>query len=583
MALPRQLCPGAQALLQALIRGFSPCPRGHRPMQATFGPFCRIYASFTTSSKFPAAKDEETYTLADGAANKIKSVNANPQAFSVFSAGASKRRSEQLHHIAEQDRGHDARHTRLKGLLVPTHPLPAEEWEKLRDESFKPSFFENRMMDQMIASNSDINVAKSLLAFAAKESGGIEYKLLLKYLTLCVYQQQTAEISDVYDIMRARFKSLETGAYSLFIKAFSRLDRWQESLSLLELVKKTMTPSRRNYGDCIQGALLHQNADVAWALYSEMLRDGLMPHLDTLQAFFDAGQTLSDEHFNLKLLNVLEYLQDHQVYPGESFVHSIKSWFESIPGEKWEGRLTGVQNSGQCRSCGRGLESIQLKDEEYSTLKEAILTEVIQGKDTFRKTTPKELQEFRDFVHSCPAFDIVIDGLNVANITGRGCRSQILLDVLSSLAENNQRILVLGRKHMLTPSRSWDRRHMAIVQQRARCFFTDNISEDDPFLLYATMNSGNQCKFVTRDLLRDHKACLADSRIRRLFFKWQRGHQLVLPFYNPGKKVVFQTIASYDTVVQTTGDTWHVPYDVDGVERCTHEVPRKWLCLKRKA
>lgn len=53
-------------------------------------------------------------------------------------------------------------------------------------------------------------------------------------------------------------------------------------------------------------------------------------------------------------------------------------------------------------------------------------------------------------------------------------------------------------------------------------------SEDDPFLLYATLHSGRHCRFVSRDLMRDHKACLPDGGVRRLFFKWQRGHQLVV-------------------------------------------------------
>lgn len=46
--------------------------------------------------------------------------------------------------------------------------------------------------------------------------------------------------------------------------------------------------------------------------------------------------------------------------------------------------------------------------------------------------------------------------------------------------------------------------------------------------------------FVSRDLMRDHKACLADGTTRRLFFKWQRGHQLVVHGYAPGRRVRFQ-------------------------------------------
>lgn len=66
-------------------------------------------------------------------------------------------------------------------------------------------------------------------------------------------------------------------------------------------------------------------------------------------------------------------------------------------------------------------------------------------------------------------------------------------------------------------------------------------SEDDPFLLYATLHSGNHCQFVSRDLMRDHKACLPDGATKRLFFKWQRGHQLVVDGHvTAGRRVRFQ-------------------------------------------
>ncbi|XP_043553749.1 mitochondrial ribonuclease P catalytic subunit isoform X3 [Chiloscyllium plagiosum] len=209
------------------------------------------------------------------------------------------------------------------------------------------------------------------------------------------------------------------------------------------------------------------------------------------------------------------------------------------------------------------------------------MNDIIQGTDTFKKTTPQELQHFQTFVKKRPPYDIVIDGLNVANIAPKGNQSKILLDVVSYLANRNMRLLVLGRKHMLRGTRSWNKGHMADIQKYADCFFTENISEDDPFLLYATMHSGNHCKFLSRDLMRDHKACLSDQNTRRLFFKWQRGHQLVLSRYNPGNRMKFEIISKYDTIVQTTPDTWHIPYDEEGVERCSYEVPRKWLCLRK--
>lgn len=65
-------------------------------------------------------------------------------------------------------------------------------------------------------------------------------------------------------------------------------------------------------------------------------------------------------------------------------------------------------------------------------------------------------------------------------------------------------------------------------------------SEDDPFLLYATLHSGSHCKFITKDLMRDHKACLPDAKTQHLFFKWQQGHQLAIINRLPGSKITFQ-------------------------------------------
>ncbi|XP_011281495.1 mitochondrial ribonuclease P catalytic subunit isoform X3 [Leopardus geoffroyi] len=255
---------------------------------------------------------------------------------------------------------------------------------------------------------------------------------------------------------------------------------------------------------------------------------------------------------------------------------------KDVPGEQWKGQFTTIQGSGQCSGCGKTIESLHLSPEEYEFLKEKIMRDVIDGGDQYKKTTPQELERFQNFVKCCPPFDIVIDGLNVAKTFPKARESQVLLHVVSQLAKQNLQLLVLGRKHMLTQHSRWRKDEMKKVQKQASCFFADNISADDPFLLYATLHSGNHCKFITKDLMRDHKACLHDAKTQRLFFKWQQGHQLAIINRLPGSKITFQHIPSYDTVVQTTGDSWHIPYDEDLLERYSYEVPTKWLCLHRK-
>ncbi|KFP83664.1 Mitochondrial ribonuclease P protein 3, partial [Acanthisitta chloris] len=238
--------------------------------------------------------------------------------------------------------------------------------------------------------------------------------------------------------------------------------------------------------------------------------------------------------------------------------------------------------SGQCPVCNHQLEDSNLTEEEYNNLSERIIQDVIHGSDTFRKTSPQEFEAFQEFVENRLPFDIVVDGLNVSHMKSRRMQCENLFDAVNCLAKENVRLLVLGRKHMLINSLNWKREIMKEMQSKADFFFAENISEDDAFLLYATLRSGKHCKFVTRDFLRDHKACLSDSLTRHLFRKWQRGHQIAFAPSAEGKRVNFLPASRYDCVVQTTGDTWHIPYKDVFEEKYSYQIPRKWLCIQQK-
>ncbi|XP_074069472.1 mitochondrial ribonuclease P catalytic subunit [Macrotis lagotis] len=497
----------------------------------------------------------------------------------LFSAGTAKKKSKMLEY--KKDQPHCL--TFSSPVLLPTKPLNSEEWEKVKESFGEKDIFENWMMTQMIKYNCSINIAKSLLSWISRKNDGIvEYKLLLGYLTLCVSQRQTREVVDIYEILKIRYKTLETEGYTLLIRGLIHSDKWRETLTLLENIKKVMSPSKNNFGDCIKGALLHHEVDLAWNLYLEMLNLRVIPSWETFQAFFDFAKGMKNIQFERRLLDILLYLRHNQMYPTEPFAQSIKAWFESIPEKKWRGESVTIHKSGHCPACGKMLESIHLNPEEYEFLKQKVLKDVLDGGDQYRKTTPKEIKKFENFIKSCPPFDIVIDGLNITKMFPKIRESQTLLDVVSQLTKRNLQVLVLGRKHMLNGSSRWQKNEITAVQNMAHCFFADNVSEDDAFLLYATLHSGNHCKFLTRDLMRDHKACLPDDKTRHLFFRWQQGHQLVFLHYYPGKKIIFQSVLTYDTVIQTTGDSWHIPYDENLVKRYSYEVPTKWLCLQQQ-
>ncbi|XP_073421290.1 mitochondrial ribonuclease P catalytic subunit isoform X3 [Dendrobates tinctorius] len=340
---------------------------------------------------------------------------------SVFSAGAAKTRSDRNKELI-RDKPSTSRIPSIR-VAMPSEPLSVDSWSSLRLDYEYLRNFEGLVMDQMIKHNTDLDIVKSFISYVAVKEGDIPYKLLLRYLVLCVQQKKTHEIYDVCDIMKMKYGTLDTGAHSLLIKGLSDTDRWQEAIASLEAIKKASTPSARNYGECIKGAIKHRESELAWKLYDEMLRRDLQLPEDAIQSLFNADQDLQDEAFRNRLYDLLKRFREAQIYPGQPLMKTIKSWFERIPNETWKGQLTKATDTGRCQACKEQLESIHLTPEEYKTLKKAVINIIIKGEDTFRKTTPEELQAFLKFVDSQPPYDIMVDGLNIAYLCRRNTLS----------------------------------------------------------------------------------------------------------------------------------------------------------------
>ncbi|PKU44964.1 mitochondrial ribonuclease p protein 3 [Limosa lapponica baueri] len=366
---------GFQALLSK-CRMFWPVSRRHQLFAVSFSIPDRekvSYFSFVTSSStafpvdpkgtdaFPTKKRSEIdYEEEKGWDEETKEISEGKLHFSS-SVGAPKKR------LTSQA---VSRH-RFTKVQPPEKPLQDEEWNRLRESFQSPEIFEEVMFNSMVRYNSPIDVAKSLLTHVAKSNGDIAYNLLLKYLALCVQQGQTSEIRDVYDIMKIRFRILESGAYNLLIKGLSNSDQWRMALTLLEEVKKIMIPSRINYESCIKAAGRHQEMNLAFELYHEMLAKDLVPTLDVLQAFFDFSRGMKGAELQKELFGILLYLRENQIYPHKTFMRSIKLWFESIPGGNWRGHLTNIKDrhARLCDfSCSQGFPEGKLGEEDENRM-----------------------------------------------------------------------------------------------------------------------------------------------------------------------------------------------------------------------
>lgn len=286
--------------------------------------FCFMTSSSTAlpvdskgTGAFPTKKRSEIDYEEEKGWNEENRETPEGKLHSFSSVGAPKKRLSQAL----------SRH-KFTNVQPPEKPLQAEEWNRLKESFQSPEIFVEVMFNSMIRCNSPIDVAKSLLTHVAKSDGDIAYHLLIKYLALCVQQGQTSEIHDVYDIMKIRFKVLESGAYSLLIKGLGNSDQWRMALTLLEEVKQLMIPSRGIYESCIKAASRHKEMNLAFQLYHEMLAKDLVPTLDVLQAFFDFSRGMNGAELQKQLFGILLYLRENQIYPHKTFMRSIKLWFE---------------------------------------------------------------------------------------------------------------------------------------------------------------------------------------------------------------------------------------------------------------
>lgn len=65
-------------------------------------------------------------------------------------------------------------------------------------------------------------------------------------------------------------------------------------------------------------------------------------------------------------------------------------------------------------------------------MRSCFLENVLVGQDIFRNSTPEELEKFIAFVDKNGPFDIVLDGLNIAFMSGTAVLPEVLVGLVSS-------------------------------------------------------------------------------------------------------------------------------------------------------
>ncbi|XP_075723584.1 mitochondrial ribonuclease P catalytic subunit-like [Rhipicephalus microplus] len=459
-------------------------------------------------------------------------------------------------------------------------PLAPSDWERFERQhnpDMRPPFRGQLM--SCLASRREHEMAHSLLEYAEGVAGGVTRTMLGHYLALCSTEQRADAC--LRRILESSGGLLDSQTRNLVVKSLCQTPLWKRAMELLDEPEAAPEPINAAAVACFQ----HHDFSAAWGCL-ERLRRSQQPlriFPSTMEACLEAARTLAqsgDHHVEGRQLvdHLLAYLAtgSHGPLP-TSLALNVSSFYKDTAQPGWSSGPAKISRAGLCNRCNRQLEMHGLSDTEWEELRRGVMERCLVGDDPYLGSNPRELAKFRDFLERAPAYDVVLDGLNIALAKGSASqrdRAQQLLKAVHHYAVNEkQTVLLVGRKHML----QWPAEIMDRVWKHCLRYLANDTSHDDPFVLYAALHGGPGTQVVSRDLMRQHLSRLSNPRLQELFTSWQQTHQV------EWRGAPASTMVSHKVTVQgSSTDGWHIPHaEANGTVATIAEV--QWLCISPAA
>ncbi|XP_055854477.1 mitochondrial ribonuclease P catalytic subunit [Episyrphus balteatus] len=471
-----------------------------------------------------------------------------------------------------------------------THLCPTE-WKKLREQLLANSRnIHLQNVDAIILgqcnSTEDLPIAKSYIEFLESQSIQPNNATLGKLLKIYYLSGKTSKLTEkdemeilkIYNKIRAERDALDAVTCENLIHGLLATSYWKDSLDILKMIKLSSSPSIHVYSLIISKAFLSNEIDLGWKFLEEMIEADKQPTCEVYISYIQYS-SLDSVKFVENIEKLFNFLGKYEILISEAVIEKLKGTIETLDHRI---NLTKLNGNGKCVNCQSHMRNISISDEEFEKLSSSFLERVLIRKDVFLKSSPKEVENFTKFIEKTGPFDCVIDGLNVAYSCGAKKPSKVFVNLLSSvvkyLKRQNKHVLVLGRKHMDT----WPKEGMNYVKRNSCVFLTNNLTQDDPFLLYAAIKSGQSTDFFSRDLMRSH-AFLLGAELKYIFKRWQQEHQYSLVTVSD-KGIIVKEPTRHFKFAQKVNDTWHIPYKATYSPNPTEvlDVPENWICIKFK-
>ncbi|XP_063364845.1 mitochondrial ribonuclease P catalytic subunit isoform X1 [Cydia amplana] len=389
-------------------------------------------------------------------------------------------------------------------------------------------------------------------------------------------------ILDTYKILYDKYKILDSTTSEKLLHALCVIDETKKALRVLDEIHYSGVPSHSAYSTLV--ATLFRINKKAEAL--ALIQRGLNDKRPILYVAYEQWINYIMRKYKTNS-TIIKYLDEICVHIARNCltldVDTSKKLAETYSSLGWKAQFSTIsRHSGLCECCNETLKCLKVTSDEFQELQKNVKEKLIVGSDLFLKTSPEELQRFLSFVEKTAPYDIVLDGLNIALAVGspdNRLRATFLKAVVDHFKRQNKKILLLGRKHML----KWPKQPLEYLKNNTSYFFTDNLSQDDPYFITAAILSGPHTDIVSKDLLRGHMFNLKHEDLRHIFRRWQWQHQWMV-FASRGRPQIMAPV-KFTPFAQRADAGWHLPYDKED-PRSTGQVNlglpnlTNWLCLK---
>ncbi|XP_013102094.2 mitochondrial ribonuclease P catalytic subunit [Stomoxys calcitrans] len=391
--------------------------------------------------------------------------------------------------------------------------------------------------------------------------------------------EEQHEILEIYKNIRSKHEVLDSISCENLIYGLVTTNNWKEGLELMEMMKITASPTLPAYTEMAIKAFRTKDIVLGWTLLEQMVELRKQPKCEIFLEYINAVSA-DVKTVTAELDRLFVFLQTHYLVITEKVAKAIVE-LSLNHSHILSAKLTNLQRFGKCSSCSLHLENVSLCDSDFYKLQNAFLDKVLIRNDVFQKSTPEEVKNFCEYVDKTGPYDCVIDGLNVAYSMGSKKPPQVYANLLASVVKyfnnKNKHVLVLGRKHM----NNWPKKTMQYVKDNAAMFLANDLSHDDPFLLYATLKSGQRTDFFSRDFMRQH-AFLLGPDLKGIFRRWQQEHQYSLITQTNSGKIIVKEPIRHLICAHKVKDRWHVPYKQQYEQHVSDsfEVPDCWMCIQ---